>query len=85
MQGLFGLNSKLDRDCYGLANSRSVCNARLDLSQEKVKVPYRRDPLRQKYEGMPVPTFLREVQSTAEALANSGQPTDTKLQSRKRP
>lgn len=73
VQGLFGLNSKLDRDCFGPPNSRSVCNTRLDVSQERVRVPYRRDPLKQKYEGMPVPMFLKEVQST----------TDTTLQSRK--
>ena len=39
------------------------CIAALDQSQETVKVRYRLDPLKTKYEGMPVPDFLKEVQS----------------------
>lgn len=68
MQGIFGVNSKLDRDCF-TAPSLAMCNANLDVRQEKVIVPYRKDPLKEKYDAMPVPAFLRELQSTADAQA----------------
>lgn len=44
------------------------CNAMLYTSAETVKIPYRRDPLLAKYEGMPVPKFLQKVQEISDSF-----------------
>lgn len=72
-QGLFALpatydyRDKYDRerhtDCSAVFSGGANCIAALDQSQETVKIRYRLDPLKTKYEGMPVPDFLKEVQS----------------------
>lgn len=73
-QGLLALpatydyRDKYDRerptDCSAVFSGGGAnCIAALDQSQETVKVRYRLDPLKTKYEGMPVPAFLKEVQS----------------------
>jgi len=73
MQGLFVVHSAYDQDCTCvMPGSLTKCNASLDSSKEVVSVRYRLDPLKEKYEGMPVPQFLQEVQATAAALS-SGQ------------
>jgi hypothetical protein len=51
-------------DCSAVFSGGGAnCIAALDQSQETVKVRYRLDPLKTKYDGMPVPDFLKEVQS----------------------
>jgi hypothetical protein len=51
-------------DCSAVFSGGGAnCIAALDQSQETVKIRYRLDPLKTKYEGMPVPDFLKEVQS----------------------
>jgi hypothetical protein len=78
MQGLFVLHhddprSDFDRDCRGgFPSSLAKCNERLDASQETVKVQYRRDPLKKKYEALLVPDFLKEVESLAQFSDRSG-------------
>jgi hypothetical protein len=73
MQGLFVVHSAYDQVCTAvMPGSATKCNASLDASREAVSVRYRLDPLKEKYEGMPVPQFLQEVQATADALG-SGQ------------
>jgi hypothetical protein len=72
LQGMFALGSKYDRDCAAvLPGGAEKCSAALDASQEAVKVPYHSDPLKTKYEGRRVPDFLKEVQSTADALGHT--------------
>jgi hypothetical protein len=73
-QGRFALPAAYDyRDKYDrerhtncsavFSGGGANCIAALDQSQETVKIRYRLDPLKTKYEGMPVPDFLKEVQS----------------------
>jgi hypothetical protein len=73
-QGLFALPATYDyRDKYGrdrhtdcsavFSGGGANCIAALDQSQETVKIRYHLDPLKTKYEGMPVPDFRKEVQS----------------------
>jgi len=75
-QGLFALrgqydyHDKSDRDryteCLGVfSDGPAKCIATLESSQETVKFLNRIDRLKNKYEGMPVPNFLKEVQSVA--------------------
>jgi len=64
----YDYRDKYDRerptDCSAVFSGGGAnCIAALDQSQETVKVRYRLDPLKTKYEGMPVPDFLKEVQS----------------------
>lgn len=75
IQGLFLVRTEDDptlyncRDCNGiLPGSVPKCNAVLDASQAPVSVRYRLDPLKRKYDEMPLPNFLKEVQSVADSL-----------------
>jgi hypothetical protein len=54
------------------------CNTALHASPFHVSVRYRLDPLKRKYDGMPVPSFLNEVQSVADSLGYTGQAPTTK-------
>ena len=79
LQGLFALHSRyeprsaFEEDCRGIfPGSVARCDAKVDASDETVKLVYRRDPLKKKYEGMPVPSFLKEVKSVADSLSYSG-------------
>ena len=68
LQGLFALGMNYDRDCAAVPPGEAEkCVAGLDTTRETVKVEYERDPLKKKYHGMPVPQFLKEVQSVADA------------------
>jgi len=68
-QGLFALARELDRGCGRLLSSADTrCLEKLETSRESVGLLYGPDPLRAKYEGMPVPDFLKEVQRIANAL-----------------
>jgi hypothetical protein len=79
MQGLFVVHSAYDKNCTGvMPDSVANCNAILDTSQETVAVRYRRDPLKKKYGGMPVPIFLKEVQSVADSLGSVGKESGAK-------
>jgi hypothetical protein len=51
----------------------SSCNALLSKSQKPIAIGLIRDPLREKYDGMPVSRFLRDVQSAADSASNAGQ------------
>ena len=80
LQGLFAVHSHYVphsdyyTDCRGdFPGSVEKCNARLEQSQETVKLAYRSDPLKTKYEGMPIPAFLKEVKIVADSLGDSGQ------------
>jgi len=79
MQGLFivhanQVRSDFDTDCSAvLPGGLERCIARLDASQETVKLQYGLDPLTKRYEGMPVPSFLKEVKSVADSLGYSGE------------
>jgi hypothetical protein len=86
MQGLFVLrgtydyHDKYDRKRYNQCLSYfpggpAKCIAALEESQETVKFTSRVDPLKAKYEGMPVPNFLQEVQSIANSLGYDGKNT----------
>ena len=80
LQGFF----KVDRpkpgdDCYAdLPGRGQRCSMALDSSQEPISVRYRLDPLKKKYDGMPVSSFLKEVQSVADSLVSASQPTSNK-------
>ena len=58
-------------DCTGGESRLATCLAALDTIQEPISVRYRRDPLKDKYDGMPAWKFLKEVQSIAESLGNA--------------
>jgi hypothetical protein len=82
LQGLFDLyppsSQYRDADkCAGVGDRVAKCNAWLNESKNPVHIPYRGDPLVKKYEGMPISTFLKEVQTTAESLGYVSQ-SDTK-------
>jgi hypothetical protein len=73
LQGLFivapVLPNSEDQSCYGiLAGSAEKCRAILETSQDPVSVRYLRDPLFKKYDKMPISSFLKEVQATADSL-----------------
>jgi hypothetical protein len=67
LQGLFVLTSPLRVDCTAISSKyRKRCNDQLIASLAPVKIQYRRDPLKKKYNGMPASVFLREIQSLAD-------------------
>jgi hypothetical protein len=68
VQGLFEVDRpKPGDDCYAvLPGSGQRCSTALDSSQEPISVRYRLDPLKTKYDGMPVSSFLKEVQLLAD-------------------
>jgi hypothetical protein len=77
LQGMFALRDHYDRvnytDCLGvLPGGAAKCIAELEASAETVKIPYGLDPMHKKYDTMPVPSFLIEVQSVANSLASAG-------------
>jgi hypothetical protein len=49
-----------------LPGGAAKCIAEVEASQETVKIPYGLDPLKAKYDSMPVSVFLKEVESLAE-------------------
>jgi hypothetical protein len=73
--GFQGFFSVLDRnkrsDCSRGENRLASCLAGLETIQEPISVRYRRDPLKEKYDGKPASEFLKEVQSIAESSGNS--------------
>jgi hypothetical protein len=75
LQGVFSVAlpvlSEEGKNCRGLDiqhGGLEKCNSFLEASQNPVSVPYRRDPLLKKYDGMPIASFLQEVQSVADSL-----------------
>lgn len=54
------------------------CNAVLNASQKAVAIGFDHDPLREKYEGMPISSFLKEVQSAADLSGKAVPSADTK-------
>jgi hypothetical protein len=71
-QGFFSVLDRNKRSDCSLGESRlASCLAGLDTIQEPISVRYRRDPLKEKYDGMPAWKFLKEVQSTAESLGDA--------------
>lgn len=71
-QGFFSvLDGNKRADCTGGESRLATCLAALDTIQEPISVRYRRDPLKEKYDGMPAWKFLKEVQSTAESLGDA--------------
>ena len=68
LQGVFEVDRpKPGDDCYAvLPGSGQRCSTALDSSPEPISVRYRLDPLKKKYDKMPVSVFLKEVQSAAE-------------------
>jgi hypothetical protein len=72
LQGFFVLQSGYDFNCTGVVPANTAkCTAALDVSQEPVKIRYRRDPLKTTYEGIPASSFLKEVQSLADSSGNA--------------
>jgi hypothetical protein len=74
VQGLFEISLPIHsnefNDCFGFPpGAVERCNAFLEWSQTPISVQYSRDPLFKKYNGVPVSTFLEEVQSVARSLA----------------
>lgn len=75
VQGIFQIDvpenrygSKPPTDCNQVGNwSVQRCDAYLETSPSPVTVPYVHDPLKKRYDGTPVPAFLRDVQSVAAA------------------
>ena len=68
LQGLFVLTSPLRVGCTAISRKYGKgCNDQLTASLAPVKIQYRRDPLKKKYDGMPASVFLREVQSLADS------------------
>jgi hypothetical protein len=84
VQGLVGLNPvtqprDLDKYCNGYFPERVVkCNAFLNASEAPVETLYRQDPLVKKYDGMPISSFLKEVQSAADSVGYASQPDSPK-------
>jgi len=79
MQGLFVVKYGYSRECTGVwPDSVAKCSSILEASPETVAVRYRRDPLKKMYEGMPVPSFLNEVQALADSLGYPSQTGTTK-------
>lgn len=67
LQGLFVLTSPLRVDCTTvLWKYRNRCYDQLLGSLAPVKIRYRRDPLKKKYEGMSASAFRKEVESLAD-------------------
>lgn len=78
LQGVFPILTEKDpevysADCTGiLPGGMAKCDAVLEASHVPVSVPYRLDPLKEKYDGMPVASFLKEVQAVADSLGYTG-------------
>jgi hypothetical protein len=70
LQGFFEVDRpKPGDDCYAVhPGSGQRCTAALDSSQEPISVRYRIDPLKKKYDKMPVSIFLKKVQSAADGM-----------------
>ncbi len=80
VQGLFSLHSTYEWFCDGnetrigmYRESIARCNAMLYTTSETVKLPYHDDPLQVKYEGMPVPKFLQEVQAVSDSFLSKAE------------
>jgi hypothetical protein len=80
LQGAFSVALSVPSDeemnCRGLDiqhGGLEKCNSFLEASENPVSVPYRRDPLLKKYDGMPIASFLQEVQSVADSLGATPQ------------
>jgi hypothetical protein len=80
LQGMFALrghyNNHTDKasytDCLDvLPGGAAKCVSELEASQEIVRIPYNLDPLKAKYDTVPVSSFLKEVQSMADALSSA--------------
>jgi hypothetical protein len=71
LQGFFEVNRlKPGDDCYAVRpGTGQKCSTALDSSQEPISVRYRLDPLKNKYDEMPVSAFLKEVQSVVDTMA----------------
>jgi len=68
LQGLFVLTSPLRVDCTTILwKYRNSCYDQLLASLAPVKIRYRRDPLKKKYEGMSASAFRKEVESLADS------------------
>lgn len=74
LQGLFPVTNISDRNCFGIVpGSIERCTAVLNSSHEKVEILYRRDPLKEKYDGMQISTLMKEVESVADSLGYTAQ------------
>ncbi|MDA4120402.1 MAG: hypothetical protein OK436_07420 [Thaumarchaeota archaeon] len=68
LQGLFIVQSPWTDKCSGARpDDMSKCSAALDASQAPIKIRYRLDPLKRKYEGIAASSFLKEIQSAADS------------------
>jgi hypothetical protein len=76
LQGFFQVDRpKPGDDCYAVLPGTGLkCSTALDSSQEPISVRYRLDPLKEKYDKMPVSAFLKEVQSVANSVGGSKPP-----------
>jgi hypothetical protein len=79
-QGMFQVQLGIqDSTCDGVPrDGAEKCNAYLEASQIPVADLYVRDPLFKKYDGMPVSSFLQEIQATADSLGDATQANATK-------
>jgi hypothetical protein len=81
LQGMFALrdhyNNRTDKAAYtdcldALPGGAAKCIAELEASQEMVRIPYNLDPMKAKYDTIPVSSFLKEVQSIADSQGSAG-------------
>jgi hypothetical protein len=77
LQGLFSLaqhpSEEVTNCKSAIKGSIEPCIVSLEASQTPVSMRYRGDPLLKKYDSMPVASFLKEVQATADSLGYAPQ------------
>jgi hypothetical protein len=80
LQGMFQVSLDLHSHICNVAHPRKTgeCSAFLEASDIPVVDLYVRDPLSKEYDGMPISSFLQEVQATADSLGYATQANATK-------